>query len=77
METLRSEGQRAEATTDSSGWATITFNRQSGYPASSHPASSHQQLLAMFVRGRGSRVRTCSPASRRGASSRHTSPSRS
>lgn len=36
-----------EVTTDSSGWATISFHTMSGYPS-----SRHQQLLAMFVRAR-------------------------
>jgi len=36
-----------EATTDANGWATVSFQMMSGYPA-----SPHQQLLAMFVRAR-------------------------
>jgi hypothetical protein len=36
-----------EVATDSTGWATISFQMMNGYPA-----SSHQQLLAMFVRAR-------------------------
>jgi Ig domain of plant-specific actin-binding protein len=40
-------GVPAEATTDSSGWATITLHR-----AGHFPASAHQQLLAVFVRAR-------------------------
>lgn len=36
-----------EATTDGSGWATMTFNRQAGYPA-----TSKQQQLTMLVRAR-------------------------
>jgi hypothetical protein len=36
-----------EATTDSTGWATITFQSRAGYPA-----SRHQQLIAFFVRAR-------------------------
>jgi hypothetical protein len=36
-----------EATTDSAGWATITFHRMKGYPT-----SSNQQLIAFFVRAR-------------------------
>ncbi len=40
-------GNAPEATTDSSGWATITFHRMAGYPA-----SRNQQLIAFFVRAR-------------------------
>jgi hypothetical protein len=36
-----------ETPTDASGWATIAFHTMAGFPA-----SSHQQLLAMFVRAR-------------------------
>jgi hypothetical protein len=39
----------AEATTDASGWVTLTFSRLSGFPA-----SRHQQLMVMFVRARRS-----------------------
>ena len=37
----------AEATTGADGWAQLTMNRQSGYPA-----TPRQQLLVMFVRAR-------------------------
>ena len=37
-----------EAQTGSDGWAALRMNRQSGYPA-----TPRQQLLVMFVRGRG------------------------
>ena len=40
-------GNEPEATTDSTGWATITFQRRAGYPA-----SQRQQLIAFFVRAR-------------------------
>jgi hypothetical protein len=36
-----------EATTDASGWVTLTFSRLSGYPA-----TPQQRLLVMFVRAR-------------------------
>ena len=36
-----------EVATDSTGWATVTFQMMSGYPS-----NPHQQLLAMFVRAR-------------------------
>jgi hypothetical protein len=36
-----------EATTDSNGWATLTFHMRVGFPV-----SSSQQLLALFVRAR-------------------------
>ena len=37
----------SEQTTGADGWATLTLNRQSGYPA-----SSRQQLLVVFARAR-------------------------
>jgi len=37
----------AEVATDSTGWATVSFQIRVGYPS-----SAHQQLLAMFVRAR-------------------------
>lgn len=36
-----------EATTDATGWASITFQRRAGFPA-----SRNQQLIAFFVRAR-------------------------
>lgn len=37
----------AETATDGSGWTTLTFNRQAGFPA-----DRHQQLMVLFVRAR-------------------------
>jgi hypothetical protein len=38
-----------EATTDGSGWVTLTFNRESGFPA-----ARNQELMVLFVRARKS-----------------------
>jgi len=37
----------AETATDGSGWTTLTFNRQAGFPA-----DRHQELMVLFVRAR-------------------------
>jgi hypothetical protein len=37
----------SEATTDATGWVTLTFNRLSGFPA-----ARNQELMVMFVRAR-------------------------